>query len=398
MSPSLLQLHARGIQDSYLTQEPQINVFKYNYYRYVNFATDSVEINLNNAAVFGQKSTCVLPMKGHLLSKLYLHLKLPALVPTSGTYACWSDTLGYAIFRDAIELQVGGITVDRLYPHFLYAWDELSNATKRNGRDLMLLKSDVYVSSKTNAEKEIDLVIPLEFWFTKQYNMALPILSMANQEIRINFNLRKFSECINYDGPTPPEPVDIISSSIFGEYIFLDESIYKQLRDQKHTFLIDQVQYNGAEIIQPNATSYSTLLKFNNPCKEILFFCVETENINNNNYFNFSKNGADALVSRASLYLNGRPRFDNLPEFYYRLIFPDCVHVRVPTTHIYCMPFCLRPEDNQPTGSINMTKFDDVTLGLTLAPNNGECQLFTYAINYNLVTIEKGFLKLEFVY
>jgi len=29
---------------------------------------------------------------------------------------------------------------------------------------------------------------------------------------------------------------------------------------------------------------------------------------------------------------------------------------------------------------------------------NGECQLFTYAISYNLVTIEKGFLKLEFVY
>ena len=69
--------------------------------------------------------SCVIPKRGHLLSKLHLHISLPILEKTDGKYACWSDTLGYGIFDGPIELQIGGVVVDRLYPQFLDAWDEL---------------------------------------------------------------------------------------------------------------------------------------------------------------------------------------------------------------------------------------------------------------------------------
>ena len=48
MSPGLLQLQSVGEQDVFLTQSPQINIFKYSYYRYVNFATEVVEIIKQN--------------------------------------------------------------------------------------------------------------------------------------------------------------------------------------------------------------------------------------------------------------------------------------------------------------------------------------------------------------
>lgn len=399
MSPSIFQLQALGLQDVYLTKEPQINIFKYNYYRYVNFATETVKLNFNSSASFGQKSSCEIPKRGHLLSKIHLHIRLPALVKTSGKYACWSDTLGYGIFDGPIELQIGGVIVDRLYPQFLNAWDDLTNVNKTLGKNFMILKSDAYVSNYTNATKPVDLVIPLDFWFTKRYNLALPLLSIYQQDIKVNFKLRSFSECINYDGVTPPSTVDIITSELYSEYIFLDDVILKQFQEQKHQFIIEQVQYNGDEIIPSVTSNYNSDIKFNHPCKEIIFFAVERNNIQTNNYFSYSKSSDDLpLIDEASLILDGKYRFEKLSEFYYRTVFPDNVHSVIPIKYIYTMPFSLRPEDNQPTGSLNMSRFNDITLALKLCNNNPSMNLYIFGISYNILTIENGVLNLEFVY
>lgn len=397
MSPSILQLQALGLQDVYLSKNPQINMFKYNYYRYVNFATETIKLNMNEIASFGQKTICEIPKRGHLLSKLYLYIKLPKLTKVNGDYLCWSDTIGYGIFSEPIELMIGGVVVDRLYPQFLNAWDELSTSDKKLGKNFMILKSDTYVSNYRNAERDVDLIIPLDFWFTKQYNCALPLLSMYNHDIKINFKFKNFSECINYDG-SDPQYVSILDSSVFAEYIYLDDVILKEFQSQKHMFIIDQQQYNGDEIIPANTTIHNTSLKFNHPSKELIFFCVEKDNIDTNNMFCYSNTLDDtSLVSSASLLLDGKLRFDNLPEFYYRSIFPDLIHSVIPMKYIYVMPFCIRPEDNQPTGSLNLSMFNDVTLSLNMRPNNKELMLYVFALSYNVVTIENGILTMEFV-
>lgn len=404
MSPSILQLQALGMQDVYLTQDPQINIFKYTYYRYINFATETVKLNINESVSFGQRITCDISKKGHLLSKLHLHIKLPKLTKVNGKYLCWSDTLGYGIFSDPIELQIGGVVVDKLYPQFLNAWDELSNADKKLGKNLMILKSDTYTANYDNALNDIDLIIPLDFWFTKEYNCALPLVSMSKQDIKIIFKLKNFSECINYDGSDPPH-VSILDASIFAEYIYLDDIILDKFTNQKHMFIIDQQQYSGDEMINQNATIHNSTLKFNHPCKEIIFFCVEKDNINTNNVFCYSKtsnipgdDSVSSLISSASLLIDGKLRFDNLPEFYYRSVFPQMVHSVIPSQHIYVMPFCIKPEDNQPTGSLNLSRFNDVTLSLNMQSNNKDLMLYVFALTYNVIIIENGMLTLQYTF
>jgi len=395
MSPSILQLQSVGIQDVYLTRNPQINIFKYVYYRYVNFATDVVRLTLTDVATFNRRCSCIIPKRGHLLSKLYLHIKLPSLPLTSGSYVSWSETIGYAIFSEPIELEIGGVVVDRLYPQFLDIWDDLSNANKQAGRNFMLNKSDYYITCYRNATRPYDLIIPLEFWFTKQYSSALPLLSMYNQDIRLNFKFRPFDQVVNYDGAAP-DPVSIIDSHVYAEYIFLDDTIVETFQRQKHTYIIEQVQYNGDEIIPANTTVYNTSLKYNHPVKELVFACAEKRAVSLNNYFTYCNNDTDSsIISEAALLLDGKQRFEFLPEFYYRSIFPDCVHSNIPMKYIYTMPFSLRPEDNQPTGSINMSRFNDVVLSLKLPSGNRECYLYVYAINYNILTIENGNVTFE---
>ena len=68
MTGATLQLQTKGIQDTFLTIEPQIHFFKYNYYKYVNFATDTLDIPLTTSAQFDTKISVTIPKKGHLLS------------------------------------------------------------------------------------------------------------------------------------------------------------------------------------------------------------------------------------------------------------------------------------------------------------------------------------------
>ena len=145
---------------------------------------------------------------------------------------------------------------------------------------------------------------------------------------------------------------------------------------------------------------YSSKLRFNYPCKEFIFFAVENRNIENNNYFVYSKTGQfvqGPLITEASLLLDGKLRFDSLPEFYYRSVFPDNVHSVIPTKYIYTMPFSIKPEDNQPTGSLNASKFNDITLFLKLPPGNVDLTLYVFAISYNVLIIENGGLTMEFM-
>lgn len=398
MVAGTLQLQARGIQDVYLTKDPEINVFQYHYFRYVNFANDVYKLPLHDPAKFGSKTHIVIPKKGHLLSKLYLQLKLPPIVQNGGEYACWSDAIGYSIFNGPIELQIGGVVVDKLYPVGLDIMNELTVQSSDLGHNRMILKSDIWRSNIYNATKTVDLMIPLDFWFTKHYSMALPLLSMTSQEIQINFNFADFNKVINYDGLDPVR-VEILDSNIFAEYIMLDDIVLDNFQRQKHQYVITQMVYNGDDTIPPGKNLFTTKINFNNPCKELLFCCVDQNNYDNNNYFNYSRRSDEtSLITEASLLLDGKHRYDNfLPEYIFRDYFPNIVHSVVPTKHFYVMPFALKPEDEQPTGSINMGRFDEVLLNLKLRDNNPECKLYVFGIMYNIITIENGVLTFEFV-
>jgi len=398
---SRLQLLAIGSQDIYLSVKPQMNIFQYIYYRYVNFSNELLKISLNSTPMFDSQTHVIIPKTGgHLLSKIYLHLKLPALIYERLKYASWSDTLGYAIFSKPVELLIGGIVVDRLYPVGMDLLDELRTSTNKVGHDQMILKSDMFRDAIYNATKPVDLMIPLDFWFTKDYALSLPLLSMTSQDIQLNFSFNSFNNLINYNGTAPPNKVDIISGDLYVEYLYLDETIVKEFQQQKHQYVITQMVYNGEDIIPQGKNIFSTKLNFANPCQELIFSCVDQNNIDNNCYFDYSRRSDQSpLISEIKLLLDGRNRYDInfLPEFIFRQLFPNNVHSVIPMKYMYIMPFAIKPEDYQPTGSANLSRFDEVSLNLEMTPNNPECKLYVFGIMYNIVTISDGILKFEWL-
>jgi hypothetical protein len=226
--------------------------------------------------------------------------------------------------------------------------------------------------------------------------MALPLLSMNYQDIKINFKLKNFSQLINYDGDEP-EQVSVIDSKIMAEYIFLDDIILEKFTTQKHSYIIEQTQYTGDELIPINTSIYNSSLKFNNSVKELVFACVKKSSVDSNNHFVYSDPTTDSsLINEIAFLIEGKKKLEYLPEVYFRTIFPNNVHSNIPLKYVYCLPFSIMPENQQPSGSINMSRFNDITISLKLPTNNEDIYFYIFAISYNIVTIENGFLSLEF--
>lgn len=396
MPGAVIQLTSVGIQDTYLTLNPEINVYKYRYFRYSNFAKEIVRIDLSEAGDFGKKFYATIPFKGHLLSKLFLKVKIPKLEKRDGTFVCWTDSLGYALI-DYIDFEINGIVFDRLHGYFLDMYEEYTVSETDHGKKNMILKSDMYMSTRDNGSKSHELMIPLDFWFTKQPNLSLPLLSMSSSKIKVNFTFRKFEELIHYDG-LEPSIKSIQDIELFGEYIYLDNDLLQIFRETDHKYLIHQVQYNNMDSLIEGTTEYSSELKFNNPVSELIFGFVEDTSIENNDLFNFSRTSDnESPMESAMLSLDGQERFPYLPESYYRLVFPRTVHSYVPTKYVYCIPFSNNPENNQPTGTLNFSRFDSVTLNCKMRKGNGSLKLFVFGINYNIFKIENGIPYLEFL-
>ena len=77
MTGGLIQLAATGIQDIFLTKDPQITFFKIVYRRHTNFSMESVEVNFDDTFGFGKESNLIIPSVGDLIHKIYLKVKLP---------------------------------------------------------------------------------------------------------------------------------------------------------------------------------------------------------------------------------------------------------------------------------------------------------------------------------
>ncbi len=399
---SQIFLQSKGVENLYLTQNPVVNVFKYVYAQYLDFATNLISLNLTETVNFGKKSSVIIPRDAHMLSKMYLYIKLPQLTPTSGTYACWSDTIGYGIFSSPIELTIGGTIIEKLYPEALDILDEFGlGKNKTLGMNEMLLKSDVFVSGIHNAERETELMIPLNFWFCKDYSLALPVLSLTNQEIKINFSFKNFQDVINYDGVTPPDTVSILDSKIFAEYIYFPQDFANAFMNKEHFYCVDQTVFNGLEKINTGSgiKSYSSKLSFTNPLKELFFACVDSENYDTNNYFNYSMFGSeDSIVKEINMLFDNKFLFDSyFPESIFRQLYTNNNHTVIPDKYIYTIPFGIRPEDNQPTGNIVLPYFSDVKLALKLNPNLiNDVYLYIFGRVYNFISISNGNLTTLF--
>merc|ERR1711898_45110 len=397
MGGGLMQLVAYGPQDIYLTGNPQITFFKVGYRRHTNFSMEAIEQTFNGTADFGKRVTCTVSRNGDLMHKVYLQVTVPSVTDSDFK---WLESLGHVLIKYA-EVEIGGQRIDKHYGDWMHIWNELSQtAGHKDGYNNMIGNVPVLTAPTDGMTPEMDLYIPLEFWFCRNPGLALPLIALQYHEVKINIEFRAASDCCFTSGVSVPS---LEAASLYVDYIYLDTDERRRFAQVSHEYLIEQVQFTGDESV--SSVSNKIKLNFNHPCKELIWVVQKDEMVgSNDNYgkewFNYTDGDASGTeadgynpVFSAKLQLNGHDRFSERMGRYFNLVQPYQHHTNVPSTGINVYSFGLKPEEHQPSGTCNMSRIDNATLQLTLTAatvSGGDAKVRVYATNYNVLRIMSG--------
>ena len=401
-----MQLVAYGAQDIYLTGNPQVTFFKVVYRRYTNFALESIEQTFSGTVDFGRRVTATVSRNGDLIWKTYLQVDLPVITPVGGGTIAWTRNIGTAMIRE-VEVEIGGQRIDRHYGQWMHIWHELTlTGEQEDTFNVMTGNTESLTTAKATTVGGT-LYIPLEFWFCRNAGLALPLIALQYHEVKFNIEFRPLSECYILTGTaTSIPPVALANASLWIDYVYLDTDERRQFAQIAHEYLIEQLQFTGAESF--SQTNIRQRLNFNHPCKEIVWAIQLDANTDNgaNRWTDFTDsgltpaatasfwNGYDHMVD-AKLLLNGHDRFTTRKAGYFNLVQPYNHHTRGPSAGIYVYSFALKPEDHQPSGTCNMSRIDNATLQITLR-SSAPAKLFTYAVNYNVLRVMSGMAGLAY--
>jgi len=120
-----MQLTASGIQDNYITGNPQITFFKSVYRRHTNFAIETIQQIIDGdlgTENISTNSTVKITKTADLLSGIYV--------------VCPQKTGGIDANEliDNVEIVIGGTLIDRHTNEWMKVWDELTiDSNKREG-------------------------------------------------------------------------------------------------------------------------------------------------------------------------------------------------------------------------------------------------------------------------
>jgi len=399
---AVLQLAAYGTQDLYLTGNPQVTHFKAVIRRHTNFAMETVENYFDGKTAPGQRLQCKLQRVGDLVHQIYLRLDLPQLQSLQGVdniYTSWVNAIGYVII-DYIEVQIGERIIDKQYGQWMNIWSELiTPALKRDALNTMVGRHDFYTPTTQNGP--LKLYVPLQFWFCNNIGSSLPLVALQYQDVRINMKLKPFDLLWTSNDPENakeilPDNISFDQISLLVDYIFLDEDERRYFAQNKHFYLIEQLQLSFQSIDVTRGENIIEL-PFNHPVKELIWVIQGNNVKEKHQWINYSGDVISLLgdepkppIKNAILRFEGLERFELRDEEYFRVVLPWKYHTSVPRSYIYTYSFATEPEKLQPTGTANFSRIDRVTLHLQTREELEQSDVYVYAINYNIFRIISG--------
>ena len=436
MGGGLTQLVLKGQMDSYINLQPCINYYKYVYNKHVNFSMENRSIPPDNfssinlsASSENYVSTANTKIKfsikryGDLISNMYFTFNLPDIYSTDKYRFRWVNNIGHNFISKA-TIRVEGNIIDEIYGEWMNIWNELTNkdgieynklignipeyTNPNNNSTRYVIKNNILFN---NAYPKADIVkdrfnpsikgrilqVPLNFWFTRNPSLALPLYKIQNQEIYVDIELNDIEKLYQvwcdklklYVSPVLfydiyKENVTIsnfinsessIKCFLDVNYIFLD-SVYRAFtlkNDGVVKYVVDYVKRDTISGITINSsTSFINLKNSYNHIKELVWIIRRPDIVT---YFNIHDNYTASHIYNENMgiletaqikWAETIIRVDE-KAYYYNNIQPYQYHTNVPRTGIYCYSFSLFPEKINAAGSYNNQM---ITTSLYITINN----------------------------
>lgn len=288
-SGMIISLVAVGAQDVFLTGNPQITFFKNTYRRYTNFSMETMKQPLFSPR-FGNETYVIVQRSADMISHVSMELQIPELnsdmlTDKSGKIA-WVRRLGHAICTE-YKIKIGGTIIDTNTNIWMDIFWDLTHPKGKEENYLKLI-GDVSeltelrgITSESGNSSEVlhpqtKIIVPLQFWFCRNYGLSLPLIALQYHETNITFTFERVERLIVYTGSTAPSYGNIVlqNANLLTDYVTLESGERTKVATTGHEYLIEQVQKENNTVSINNgskSTDKKIKINFNHPIKELFW-------------------------------------------------------------------------------------------------------------------------------
>jgi hypothetical protein len=331
MGLGLLILVSVGKENLYLTAQPDITFFKIAYKRHTNYSIEPTPQFFNTTPDFGRRCTINIGKNADLLGQSYIYVELPNIqmenfkgFSSNIKKFSWVDKIGCALIN-FVEIEIGGKIIDRHYGDWLNIWNELVLSISHKKSYNKMIGNIKELTEYSEIKKSTILYIPLSFWFCNDSGLGLPLIALANTEVKIHVEFNDIDLCyklspshyiiINEQFCLYHKGEKIIqnfqNNKIVGEFIEFDpieqKLYYNPIKGKfliplnnndmnysiigQHTKFITNIKSNT------NVVKDEDYFKFNKPSLINAFLIVNYIYLDNFERFNFINNDHEQLIT-----------------------------------------------------------------------------------------------------
>lgn len=396
-----MRLAVTGIQDQWLTGEPQFSYFVMQYKRHTRFATEAVEKPFDGKVAFGQTVTCRIPNNiGDLVRSMMLKVTLEPLTGSNK----YNTSIGSRMI-DHVDLKIGGQTIERLTGEYIYMYDQLHNNIDDTEQTLYFLTGH---NNHLVFRSPYTFYVNIPFYFFRHPSLAIPVCAITKQLVEVEVTFLPATDTISYtygESRTPSSDGVIASASLITDFYFITDDEKNFLLTRPIEYVITQLQMARIPF-KPNTSERSVMLQFKHPVKEMFFIATlhAPDLIPTDDSMLFLSSEIPARsdvrhIKRISLECNGATVFDHSgTQLAYQQSLDHHTGCPSPAYEFYMYSFALKPEVYYPTGQVNMSRIIHQKLNVELAEvdASNEIIVHAYASNYNVLRIESGLAGLKF--
>lgn len=383
MSGGIVQLVSIGAQDTWLSGKPEVSFFRSNYKRYTHYAATNERQLIQGQPVAGSVSTVRFEKKGDLLSYVYFQARDSNAAPIVNLD--WSKVI------DKVELLIGGQVIDTQDFPYMTDVEPVTGAQTYNQR--YLNNNTLLANQPTNATATF---FPLKFFFCKDWAAALPLVALQYHDVELRITWSgSLGSATTGNAIAGGATYAALQYTCWTNFVYLDQAEREFFAKSAHDMLITQVQR------VPISTQPVQELALAHPIKFLAF--------QSNNYsvaYVGAGSGAGSATAanlQLKIQINGvdvsesrhLPAYVDINQYYHTQY--GYVHNSA-LANVAVIPYCLDTSKLQPTGTLNFSRLDTYRMIVPVALSNGLRGLasasvstpYIYAVNYNVLRIQKG--------
>lgn len=398
-------------------------MWKKRIYSYANYIYHTQHITSGS----GQISVSA-PMKfkvdisGDMLGRAFVRIVLPAAstVCTAGSgynalddvadFFYYVNTVGYAMINTA-SLELGNVKCQTLSGRFMDIFEELSTPPHRRMDECVgrFQKESQLIQV---AQSQQVLLVNLPFWFTRQCESFIPLGALQLHDLNINIQFHSVDKWVvnrGSPGAVTTSSATILANtnvSVLVEGVYIDEFQRRTFAMTPHTYLIEQVQEEEANLTASNdATKWvqqQLTLQHNHMAKAFIWVIQQDDSILDNGAYTKQSvgvndpgdycapdGGESAVDWEMRLNNNAITEHTVLPGVYFRVATATRGWVSIPRRNIYTYPVGERAHELQVTATIQMSRMDNQSIKFKTRCT-GAHKIYWFTYNYNCAVFSGG--------